>query len=225
MDIRSFYPSINPVRAAEIARMMWSESSLDPGEINVDELAFYIGKFTPSDILESSGMRDFVYNKKVVKKTRKKWTKKQFEAEERAKKKKNKKKVKDPKENWEKPVRNPSKLEIKSLLGIALQTLILAVMTGHIYQFKGKARLQAMGGPTGLDLTGELADLIMIWWDRTFLKLMADMSIEIDLYKRFKDDINLIMDAISPGVQYNKKFDELIYPTDWFKLNYEEQKS
>ena len=33
------------------------------------------------------------------------------------------------------------------------------------------------------------------------------------------------MDAISPGVKYNKKFDELIYPTDWFKLNDEEQKS
>ena len=39
------------------------------------------------------------------------------------------------------------------------------------------------------------------------------MSIEIDLYKRFKVYINLIMDAINPGVRYNKKFDELIYPT------------
>ena len=51
------------------------------------------------------------------------------------------------------------------------------------------------------------------------------MKVEVDLYKRFKDEINRILDAISPGVMFNEKFAELIYPSDWFKLNDEEQKS
>ena len=54
---------------------------------------------------------------------------------------------------------------------------------------------------------------------------MADMKVEVDLYKRFRDEINRILDAISPGVMFNEKFAELIYPSDWFKLNDEEQKS
>ena len=43
MDIDSFYPSINPVRVAEIARIMWDRSDLKVN-INFEKLALYLGK-------------------------------------------------------------------------------------------------------------------------------------------------------------------------------------
>ena len=41
MDIDNFYPSINPVRVAEIARLMWERSDLKVN-INHEKLAMYI---------------------------------------------------------------------------------------------------------------------------------------------------------------------------------------
>ena len=45
MDIKNFYPSIDPVRGSEIARLMWEQSNVDFSEVNIDQLAFYLGKF------------------------------------------------------------------------------------------------------------------------------------------------------------------------------------
>ena len=70
--------------------------------------------------------------------------------------------------------------------------MILACMKSHLYQFKGKVRLQKNGGPTGLDLTGELADLFMLWWDQEFLDILEKLSIETDVYARFKENIDLV---------------------------------
>ena len=43
------------------------------------------------------------------------------------------------------------------------------------------------------------------------LKLLSDLSIEVDLYGRCKDDGNLIVDAIPEGTIWNAKFKELVY--------------
>ena len=51
----------------------------------------------------------------------------------------------------------------------------------------------------------------MLWWDLEFMKLLSDLSIEVDLYGRFKDDGNLIVDAIPEGTIWNPKFKELVY--------------
>ena len=47
------------------------------------------------------------------------------------------------------------------------------------------------GGSTGLELTGELADLIMLWWDEDFLGQLKNLSVEIGLYTHFKDDFTV----------------------------------
>jgi len=97
------------------------------------------------------------------------------------------------------------------MIGAALETLIISVMTSHIYEFKIVKRLQLTEGATGLNLTGELADLIMLWWDMEFMKILSTLSIEVDLYGRFKDDGNLIVDEIPVGTIWNEKFKELVY--------------
>ena len=39
MDIKSFYPSINPDRAAKVARLVWNDSKLKLDDIDWDSLA------------------------------------------------------------------------------------------------------------------------------------------------------------------------------------------
>ena len=58
MDIDSFYPSINPVRVAEIARIMWERSDLEVN-INHEKLALYLGKH----MSRSENISEIVYKK------------------------------------------------------------------------------------------------------------------------------------------------------------------
>jgi len=73
----------------------------------------------------------------------------------------------------------------------------LVSMKNHIYSFNGKMRIQEDGGATGLDETGDLADLFMLWWDENFIKLLKLCEIVPDIYARFKDDGSIITDRLT----------------------------
>ena len=46
----------------------------------------------------------------------------------------------------------------------ALHIAIKFVMNNHTYTFGNQIRKQSKGGPIGLDLTGAIAQIYMIWW-------------------------------------------------------------
>ena len=102
------------------------------------------------------------------------------------------------------------------MVGSALEILILTVMESHMYQFNGQFRLQLKGGATGLELTGELADLIMLWWDEEFLNQLKNLSVEVGLYTRFKDDISVFIEALSEEISYSEMHKEFIYESNTF---------
>ena len=66
-------------------------------------------------------------------------------------------------------------------------------MNNHLYQFGNKVRIQKQGGPIGLKLTGEIADCLMINWDKQFLAELKSHKIAPEVYTRFKDDIQIAM--------------------------------
>ena len=82
------------------------------------------------------------------------------EMEDRTCKKKNKK------TEWIKPVRSPTPEEQRQMFGKALEMMLIVCMDNHVYQFHNKIRVQKQGGPIGLKLTGEIADCLMIDWDK-----------------------------------------------------------
>ena len=57
-------------------------------------------------------------------------------------------------------------------------------------------------GPIGLKLTGVLAQIFMIWWDKEFAARLDEMSIVVTMNKRYLDDINLAVQATPPGMRY-----------------------
>ena len=94
-------------------------------------------------------------------------------------------------------------------------------MKNHIYHFENTLKKQSGGGPIGLDLTGELANIFMAWWDKQLLLKLNQHNISVILYKRYVDDINIIIQApphklklTSTGGNYTKVIDHTPTPTD-----------
>ena len=76
------------------------------------------------------------------------------------------------------------------------------VMTNHDYVFNGEIRKQSKGGPIGLDLTGSIAQVFMMWWDAEFKRRLSALEMDLMMDKRYVDDINLALPPIAPGTQY-----------------------
>ena len=136
-------------------------------------------------------------NRKTQKKSNKKHKKEKMKKQDGAELPKYKK-TKDQifNEKWTKPKNSPNPVEKVKLIGIALERLIVVSMSNHIYSFKNVNRVQKKGGATGLDITGILADLVMIWWDKQFQELIEHCQLQMDLFVRFKDDANILADKI-----------------------------
>ena len=85
------------------------------------------------------------------------------------------------------------------MFGKSLEILLIAALKNHLYKFDNQIRKQSNGGPTGLKLTGEVGDCIMIDWDKTLIKELEKIGIEPIIYARFKDDINLVVESVEKG--------------------------
>ena len=87
------------------------------------------------------------------------------------------------------------------MLTEALTVVLTFIMKNHVYKFDGTVRKQAKGGAIGLQLTGVLAQIFMVWWDREFKARVKRLGIPLYMYKRYVDNINVIVGAVEPGAK------------------------
>ena len=95
--------------------------------------------------------------------------------------------------------------ETREMLGEAAAISIGAVMQHHYLTIGCKIYRQTEGGSIGLDLTTEISSVYMSLWDEEFIKLWKHLGIQVDLYRRYIDDILMIMGEINPGWYFNTK--------------------
>ena len=79
---------------------------------------------------------------------------------------------------------------------------------GAIHDFKVDEVIhrQSEGGAIGMDLTGVVSDIYMCEWDRQLIMEIEAEQMSVGLYKRYKDDVNVILeveDADVTGGQEN----------------------
>ena len=67
---------------------------------------------------------------------------------------------------------------------------------------------QSEGAAIGSDLTGELSRVVMALWDREFLNRLHGLGQEPMVYKRYVDDIVLIIQSLA-GKKYNRQTNSL----------------
>ena len=91
---------------------------------------------------------------------------------------------------------------IKKMFSEALKIAIRYIMKNHIFKFDDVIKKQSKGGAIGNELTGELAAIIMTWWDKELLRKLEELNIEVLLYKRYVDDVNIIFVAPDAKTEY-----------------------
>ena len=110
----------------------------------------------------------------------------------------------------------PDEVTIRLLFCIAIECMIKVTMALHDFQFNGTVYRQRSGGSIGLDLTGIISDVYMCFWDKELLKKCEEQTIDIQLYRRYKDDVNLAIDPseavsipVKDDISVMKKMKEL----------------
>ena len=95
-------------------------------------------------------------------------------------------------EKWTKAPDTPTSTQKKTIFAMAIAYLCKLVMTNHVYAVGDEFFLQQQGGPIGLELTGVLARVFMMSWDKKYLKAVTDNGLLMIMYARYVDDSNQI---------------------------------
>ena len=181
LDVKALYPSLDINFTAEIVSKEFYENEYELEGIDVEEVGLYLGIEMSEKEQEEKGIRKFCCQRKnkMGRKpliTGQATTSNSQETRFKA---------------WEKPECTPEKKDVKKMIAEALEITIKFIMKNHIYEFKNTLRKQTSGGPIGLELTGDLAQVFMNWWDRQMKMRLMKENIILQLYKRYVDDINV----------------------------------
>ena len=191
-DVKALYPSLDIDFTVEKVCLVVEKSNLTVDGVNYKELGLYIAVNTVHnpDELTSVGLNDFCPTRSTNRGRKptmaslrgmqedKRWS------------------------NWVPAKKEPGKTEKRKMLMYGLRIAMLFIMKNHIYSFSGEYWKQSRGGPIGLDLTGAIAQIFMIWWDTEFKERVRTQLHEVTMLKRYVDDINTALPPAPPGSRY-----------------------
>ena len=91
----------------------------------------------------------------------------------------------------------------REMLTEAIRTVLTVLLNTHAYEFAGEIRKQTSGGPIGMEITGVVAQVFMVWWDRRLRERLDVINIQLPLHKRYVDDTNLAAQKTEIGARYD----------------------
>ena len=189
-DVKALYPSLDIEFTIEKVCEVFKESNVQVSEIDSDELGLYLALTHNVAKLEELGFTDFCPTRDTVGRPPTITSSGKKEKKE------------DRFAPWDRATSAPDRLQQRKMLTEALRVGLTIVMKNHVYEFDGEIRQQRSGGAIGLELTGNLAQVFMIWWDRELKFRLSNSAMLAALYKRNVDDINLVLKALQPGTRY-----------------------
>ena len=200
-DVKALYPSLEPEQVAKIASQLFIESEMMI-DVDDDELALYLALVLETEEVRENNMIDLIKRWKHENQRRGGQrpgiTTSEViggEAERR-------------KSKFNPPNRKPNTRELRTMVSLALRKGIMAVIKNHMYRFNERIYLQKEGGPIGLQLTGAIARIFMLWWDRKVKEqinnAMADIDFQLHMYMRYVDDCNIVCTALPTNSRLEK---------------------
>ena len=85
----------------------------------------------------------------------------------------------------------------------AIRVVLKVLMETHTYEFANEIRRQRKGGAIGMELTGVVAQIFMVWWDKEFIRKLQEVDIRLKLHERYVDDTNLAGKQTEIGARYD----------------------
>ena len=184
-DVKALYPSLDITHTAEIVAQTFYESDYEINEIDTKDLGLYIAlNLTPEEIKEEN-LSNHCPTRKHTRGTPPVITGCAISND-----------ISKRHGPWNEPENTtPDENTTKKMMATALKIVIKFIMGNHIYNINGKLKRQTKGGPIGLELTGDIAQVYMSWWDKQLIRKLAESNIILKLYKRYVDDINFIINT------------------------------
>ena len=183
-DVKALYPSLDINHTAEIVANEFYESEYTIEDIDTNELSLYLVLNMSAQDITNNNLDNYCHKRKTNRGAPPTITgcatdntpEKRFKP-------------------WIPPTQTPDKNTTKKMLSLALQVVIKLIMNNHIYKINDTYKKQSQGGPIGLELTGDIAQIYMCWWDKQMKTKLTNNSIQTLVYLRYVDDINFIIET------------------------------
>ena len=180
-DVVALYPSLDIKEVTRVVGEMIEESNVEIEGVDYNEIGMYLAVNNEREELEREGI-DEMCHKRIAQRGRKPTLTGQAKHSEEERRGK-----------WHEPKRKPtSNKEKKKLLAEAIKIALKFILENHFYTFNREKKRQKEGGPIGLVVTDAIAKIYMTWWDRKVKAEAKKEGMEILLYRRYVDDINII---------------------------------
>ena len=92
----------------------------------------------------------------------------------------------------------------RKMLVEAVRIVLRKLLETHTYNFAGEIRRQRAGGAIGMELTGVIAQVFMVWWDRQLTNKLEEVNIRPKLHERYVDDTNICTKETPVGARYEQ---------------------
>ena len=85
----------------------------------------------------------------------------------------------------------------------AVCVVLTQLLETNTYDFAGEIRRQKEGGAIGMEITGVVAQIFMVWWDRQLRQKLDEVNIQLNLHERYVDDTNVVTKQTPIGARYD----------------------
>ena len=188
-DVKALYPSLDIDFTTDVVCEMFQNSNVDIQGVDYEEVGLYLKLNKTAEEIEELGLKDYCPTRKSTRGPNPTITGcgSKIEKEDRF-------------HCWNRPSKKAAETDKKiqkKMITEALRIVIKFIMKNHVYQFNNEIHKQEKGGAIGVELTGELAKVFMVWWTKQFQSKSSEVGIRIHLYKIYVDDINLMTNVPS----------------------------
>jgi len=198
-DVVALYPSLDIDEVTEVIGEMIKKTDVTLEGVDYKEIGLYLAITKDTKYLEDVGIQG------LCPKRRQKLGRKPTLTGQAATN------LVDRQIVWQPAEREPEEEEEKKVLvSEAIKVVLEFIMKNHMYSFADQKKKQGKGGPIGLVLTDATAKIFMTWWDKKVKEQAAREGLEILLYRRYVDDVNIIakMTKESSGMEQNDEEDK-----------------
>ena len=191
-DVKALYPSLEIDFTIEKVCELFNRSNVNIKHINYKEIALYIALNSTEEEISNKRIDGICPKRRYTRGPRPNITGCGTREDE-----------KERYEPWVFPEEsNINEDEKRKLIVEAIRIVLDVILKTHTYKFNGITKVQTSGGPIGMEITGVIAQIFMVWWDERLKQIAEDIGLEIILYERYVDDINVIMKRTEKGQRY-----------------------
>ena len=194
-DVEALYPSLDVDFTVEKVCEVFMGSSMNIKGINYKELTLYLSLNKTDQELQNLGIHEFCPKRRSNRGPRPSITGCGMMDNEE-----------DRYRPWIFPdITGLDDREERRLVTEALRIVLLTIMGTHTYEFAGSLKRQKEGGPIGMELTGVVAQVFMVWWDRELRRRLDEIDFRMLMHQRYVDDTNVAPKESEVGARHDGK--------------------